>query len=75
MRARRRRKYQSKMEEAHDAVQELQHTRQDKKEDKLIEIQQELKTDLEVMDEEFEEAKESMDRNYVLQKQDKMSDY
>jgi len=27
------------------------------------------------MDEEFEEAKESMDRNYVLQKQDKMSDY
>ena len=39
MRARRRRKYQDKMEEQHDAVQQLEHTRQDNKEDKLIEIQ------------------------------------
>jgi len=75
MRARRRRKYQAKMEEEHDAVRELKHVCEDAKEDKLIEIQTELKTDLEAMDEEFEEAKESLDRNYILQKQDKMSDY
>lgn len=56
-------------------MRELKHVCEDAKEDKLIEIQTELKTDLEAMDEEFEEAKESLDRNYILQKQDKMSDY
>ena len=51
---------QHKMEEEHDAVQELLHVRQDMKEDKLLDIQKELKDDLAAMDEEFEEMKEAI---------------
>ena len=53
MRAKRRRKMQDRLENEHDRVQELQHEREDRKAEKLLEVQKELKEDLQSMDDEL----------------------
>jgi hypothetical protein len=44
---------QNRLEDEHDRVVELQHEREDLKAEKLIEIQTELKEDLQAMDAEL----------------------
>ena len=66
---------QTKLEEAHDEVQNLAHERQDLKEEVLVEIHKELKEDLKELDKEFDEYKEDLDQRLVFEKQERMAEY